>query len=175
VRTQEYSSGGFDAVIAYTGHVFHKNSGLHLALYRAYDADLGRWLSPDPIGEAGGMNLYGYLGGQALLYYDPNGLAPYDAIILDLKMGNLLSKVTFGTRRIWWARVEKTYRQIAQVDGLLRVRLKINRYQRLKYDRAHAKGLIDDRGHERKLFTIRDGLKTVRISRSGVTTIERER
>ncbi len=38
----------------------HAKSGLHLAMYRAYDANLGRWLSEDPLGEVGGINLYGY-------------------------------------------------------------------------------------------------------------------
>jgi RHS repeat-associated protein len=38
----------------------HAGSGLELALYRAYDPELGRWMSEDPIGEAGGVNLYEY-------------------------------------------------------------------------------------------------------------------
>ena len=32
-----------------------------LTLFRAYDPELGRWLSTDPIGEEGGLNLYGYV------------------------------------------------------------------------------------------------------------------
>ena len=32
------------------------------------------WLSADPIGEAGGMNLYGYVGGNPLNRWDPPGL-----------------------------------------------------------------------------------------------------
>jgi RHS repeat-associated protein len=44
----------------FTGHYYHADSGLHLAPFRAYHADLGRWLSRDPLGEAGGINLYEY-------------------------------------------------------------------------------------------------------------------
>ena len=45
VRTQTYSSSSFDVEPGYTGHIYHKNPGLHLALYRAYDADLdGGWI-----------------------------------------------------------------------------------------------------------------------------------
>jgi RHS repeat-associated protein len=44
-------SGGLDADFGFTGHYFHAPSGLHLALYRAYSADLGRWFSRDPVGE----------------------------------------------------------------------------------------------------------------------------
>ncbi len=54
-------SGSVDADFGFTGYYFHQSSGLHLALYRAYDADLGRWISRDPIGERGGINLYGYV------------------------------------------------------------------------------------------------------------------
>lgn len=62
----------------YTGHHYHEGSGLHLALYRAYDAELGRWLSEDPIGERGGLNLYGYVGNGPLMFTDPLGLEWYD-------------------------------------------------------------------------------------------------
>ncbi|MBU6303620.1 MAG: RHS repeat-associated core domain-containing protein, partial [Verrucomicrobia bacterium] len=57
-----------------TGHHYHEKSGLCLAMYRAYDANLGRWLSEDPIGEAGGVNLYGYVGNGPIVNTDPLGL-----------------------------------------------------------------------------------------------------
>ncbi len=53
-------AGDLDADFGFTGHYYHSKSGLHLALYRAYDAGLGRWISRDPIQEQGGLNLYGY-------------------------------------------------------------------------------------------------------------------
>ena len=34
----------------------------------------GRWLSADPLGEAGGLNLYAYCYGNPLNFYDPDGL-----------------------------------------------------------------------------------------------------
>ena len=45
----------------FTGLYQHAKSGLDMAAFRFYDPDLGRWLSRDPIGEAGGLNLYGYV------------------------------------------------------------------------------------------------------------------
>jgi len=45
-----------------------------LATYRAYDPDLGRWLSRDPIAENGGVNLYAYVDGQPNGRVDPQGL-----------------------------------------------------------------------------------------------------
>jgi len=58
----------------YAGLFYHPTSGLYLATHRAYDPALGRWLSRDPIGEQGGINLYGYVGGNPLTFMDPLGL-----------------------------------------------------------------------------------------------------
>lgn len=67
-------SGDLDSQWGYTGHFTHTPSDLVLTLYRAYDPGLGRWLSPDPIKENGGLNLYAYVMGDPINYWDPNGL-----------------------------------------------------------------------------------------------------
>lgn len=72
----EQISGIFDLDFRYTGHYYHQASGLHLAPFRAYDAGLGRWLSADPIGEEGGINLYGYVDNSPTLWIDQLGLTP---------------------------------------------------------------------------------------------------
>jgi RHS repeat-associated protein len=58
----------------YAGMQYHAPSGLYLTKYRVYDPEAGRWLSRDPIGEAGGINLYGYVGGNPISFIDPLGL-----------------------------------------------------------------------------------------------------
>ncbi|WP_367025616.1 RHS repeat-associated core domain-containing protein [Methylococcus sp. ANG] len=58
----------------YAGMFRHAQSGLYLTLYRAYDPRTGRWLSRDPIGEAGGVNLYAYVGNNPVTLADPDGL-----------------------------------------------------------------------------------------------------
>lgn len=58
----------------FTGLYQHAKSGLDMAVYRFYDPDLGRWLSRDPIGEKGGINLYGYSNNDATNQIDLAGL-----------------------------------------------------------------------------------------------------
>src|SRR5207237_10725445 len=58
----------------FTGLYRHSKSNLDLAVFRAYDSDLGRWLSRDPIGEKGGLNLYRYCGNRPVRSTDILGL-----------------------------------------------------------------------------------------------------
>jgi len=67
-------SGTFDSDFGFTGHYFHAPSGLHFAPFRAYSAELGRWLSRDPIEEEGGINLYRYVSNRPVTAVDPLGL-----------------------------------------------------------------------------------------------------
>ncbi|PYM13244.1 MAG: hypothetical protein DME18_09465 [Verrucomicrobia bacterium] len=69
-------SGDLDADFGFTGIYFHPASELNLTLYRAYDANLARWLSRDPIGEAGGPNLFAYVFNDSINLADPLGLDP---------------------------------------------------------------------------------------------------
>jgi RHS repeat-associated protein len=67
--TQAYASS-----IGYAGYVKHLNSGSLMTLYRFYAPRLGRWISRDPIGERGGVNLFRYCSGHSLLERDASGL-----------------------------------------------------------------------------------------------------
>jgi RHS repeat-associated protein len=49
---------------------FHAVSGMYYYLYRFYDPNLQRWLNRDPIGEEGGINLYGFVGNDPVSWID---------------------------------------------------------------------------------------------------------
>jgi RHS repeat-associated protein len=72
-------TGPDDVDFGFTGHFYHAQSGLHLAPYRAYSADLGRWLSRDPYQEIDGPNVYAYAKNGPSTYIDPLG-ATTDAL-----------------------------------------------------------------------------------------------
>jgi RHS repeat-associated protein len=62
---------------AYTGHHYDRPTGLSLTWYRGYDSNLARWLSNDPIGLTGGLNLYGYVNNNPISAVDPSGRTPW--------------------------------------------------------------------------------------------------
>ena len=58
--------------LRYQGQYLDRHTGLHYNTFRYYEADMGRFLCQDPIGLAGGMNLYQYAP-NALDWIDPWG------------------------------------------------------------------------------------------------------
>jgi RHS repeat-associated protein len=49
-------------------------TGLHYNYFRDYDPATGRYLEADPIGLAGGVNVYAYVQANPVRYVDPSGL-----------------------------------------------------------------------------------------------------
>jgi RHS repeat-associated protein len=64
INTQRYSSKDW-----------HNPSGFYYFGYRFYDPATQRWLNRDPIGEEGGVNLYGYVENDPVNGIDPLGLS----------------------------------------------------------------------------------------------------
>jgi len=60
----------------FTGREFDNFTGLHYYRARWYDGNLGRFISEDPIGLAGGINTYGYVDNAPLSFRDPSGKLP---------------------------------------------------------------------------------------------------
>ena len=66
-----------DNTYLYTGREYDEETGFYHYRNRYYHAELGRFVSRDPIGYAGGdMNLYAYVSGNPGRYVDPHGTQP---------------------------------------------------------------------------------------------------
>jgi RHS repeat-associated protein len=65
----------------YTGRESDETTGLMYYRARFYDPQIGRFISEDPIGFAGGINLYAYVKSNPVLYRDPTGLQRCNPIV----------------------------------------------------------------------------------------------
>jgi len=59
--------------LRFQGQYFDDETGLHYNTFRHYDPEIGRFISQDPIGLSGGLNLYKYVN-NPLRWMDPLGL-----------------------------------------------------------------------------------------------------
>ena len=65
---------GITNPIRFQGQYHDPETGLHYNRYRYYDPAVGRFISQDPIGYAGGLNLYAYAP-NTVEWIDPLGLS----------------------------------------------------------------------------------------------------
>ncbi|MEM7155010.1 MAG: RHS repeat-associated core domain-containing protein [Myxococcota bacterium] len=56
----EVADAEIDFALRWPGHYYDASVGLHYNRYRYYDPRLGRYLQSDPLGQAGGLNVYAY-------------------------------------------------------------------------------------------------------------------
>jgi RHS repeat-associated protein len=79
------SSGTLAAANLYrfSSKELHTKSGMYYYGFRFYEPHLQRWINRDPIFEAGGINLYGFVFNRPLNGIDPWGLDDFDDICGD--------------------------------------------------------------------------------------------
>ncbi|WP_157210793.1 RHS repeat-associated core domain-containing protein [Verrucomicrobium spinosum] len=97
------SSGDVNACpFRYQSKYYDAETGLSYFGFRYYSAKLGRWISRDPLGEAGGFNLYGYCGNDPVNRWDYLGMDSgiWDKVVAtdDFMDGLLWATVQFWTR-----------------------------------------------------------------------------
>jgi RHS repeat-associated protein len=74
---QEYTTGAPSDPFGYnaqSGYYVDRQDGIYFCGERYYDCRTGRCLTRDPIGQAGGINLYGYCASDPVMRDDASGL-----------------------------------------------------------------------------------------------------
>ena len=83
---QEYTTGAPSDPFGYnaqSGYYVDRQTGKYLLGHRYYDWSAGRFLTRDPIGQAGGINLYGYCQSSPVGRADPSGGVPEPSYFLN--------------------------------------------------------------------------------------------
>ena len=69
------TAGTFDQPFRFSTKRYDAKTGHYYYGYRFYNPMTGTWITRDPLGEAGGINLYGFNNNNAINYIDSWGLA----------------------------------------------------------------------------------------------------
>ncbi|MCX7098979.1 MAG: DUF6531 domain-containing protein [Methylococcales bacterium] len=102
--------------LRFPGQYFDAETGLHYNMTRYYSPRLGRYIQSDRIGLAGGLNTYGYVGGDPVDWVDPLGLfalplvIPIGQTIVDaitIVLGGAMMVDSFQSKGINWDEMQK--------------------------------------------------------------------
>jgi RHS repeat-associated protein len=76
------TNGTYTSRFLFSSKELDRSTGLYHYGFRDYSPELKRWISADPLGEAGGLNLYTFCANDPLSYVDPSGRNPLLIIAL---------------------------------------------------------------------------------------------
>jgi|GEM_PF-1223620 len=68
----------------FAGQYYDAETQLHYNYFRYYDPQTGRYVTSDPIGLEGGLNTFGYVGGNPIANIDPLGLEKLPQHVIDI-------------------------------------------------------------------------------------------
>ena len=93
------------------GVYYDSTANLHLTLHRAYSAEQKRFISPDPMGIDGGVNLYAYGDLNPLAFIDPYGLYSDNGFWSDMwdETRSLLAGIPSGIANLFLSVPDPTY------------------------------------------------------------------
>ncbi len=80
----------------WTGREYDRETGFYFHRARYYDPGVGRFVQEDPIGYAGGGNLYAYAGGNLLEARDPSGMMSNNELMWAPKLNPSCGQGTFN-------------------------------------------------------------------------------
>ena len=96
----ELTESAIDNRYTFQGREIDWVTGLIYFRARWYDSETGRWLSKDPIGISGGLNLYAFCSNNPVNFIDPSGLCETDLKDKDLsELSEALSKAKTDAER----------------------------------------------------------------------------
>jgi RHS repeat-associated protein len=87
------SSSAYDWNVLYASYKWDEETGYYQVRNRYLHPGLGRWLTRDPIGYDGGVNLYAYVGNRPVNEVDPSGEGVGDCI-------KAMAKLQLATARL---------------------------------------------------------------------------
>jgi len=79
-------TGSVTVNLGFPGQYFDAETGLYYNMARYYDPRIGRYISSDPIGLAGGLNTYVAVRNNPLRYIDPSGLLEWEGTMTSIGM-----------------------------------------------------------------------------------------
>jgi RHS repeat-associated protein len=91
--------GNFEYNGGFPGQYRDKETGTFYNWHRTYRPDIGRYDQADPIGLAGGSNLYLYANANPLKFVDRNGLSPEDVKKIQQAIADCIEAMTKAGKR----------------------------------------------------------------------------